>query len=92
MCQCLIQNKRIQSEYELVIQIQVLAAFALCNMHGVSVSLDFVKLMYIKVLLYICQYCFALYTMQVPSGQHMQGVRVSGALGNHFVHMLVYFV
>ena len=43
VCQCLIQNKRIQSEYELVIQIQVLAAFALCNMHEVSVSVDFVN-------------------------------------------------
>ena len=27
--------------------------------------------------------------MQVPSGQHMQGVRVSGALGDHFVYMHV---
>ena len=46
----------------------------------------------LKYILYICQNCFALYTMQVPSGQHMQGVRVSGALGDHFVHMHVYFV
>ena len=44
VCQCLIQNKLIQSEYELVIQIQVLAAFALCNMQGVSVSVEFAKL------------------------------------------------